>query len=212
VWPSPSPAEIKIGTRIKRHLRNRLLAGLLVLVPLGITLIALRLIFGAMAVFIRPFLEIAAGESLPPWALETIAIGLFIVLIYLVGLVTKYMLGRRLVAFGEAFILRIPLVKSIYSASKQVVDTFSSARGVTFREVVWVTFPCQGTKSIGFVTNVLRDKEGAERLVVFVPTVPNPTTGFMLILPAAEIERTQIPVDEAFRMIVSGGVLLPERL
>jgi uncharacterized membrane protein len=196
------------STRAKRHLRKRLLSGLLVLVPLGVTILILRLAFNLMSVFLSPGLELVF-RNWPPAAIQVISVALFITLIYLIGVITAHVVGRRMVHLGESALLRVPLVKSIYGATKQVVDTLSRSQKASFREVVLIEFPRPGMKAVGFVTAYTSGPDGREDCIVFVPTVPNPTTGFMFIVPSSEVERTRIPIEEGFRWIVSVGVIPP---
>ncbi len=132
--------------------------------------------------------------------------------LYLVGLVTAFVVGRRLLTLGESIILRIPLIKSVYSLSKQVVDVFATSKSNAFRSVVVVEFPRPGLKAIGFVTGMMKDVDGKELTKVFVPTAPNPTTGFLELVPTEQVQATDMKVEDAFTMLVSGGVISPECL
>lgn len=196
--------------RIQRHLRTRFLSGLLVMVPVGITILILEVLFDLTASFLRPFLNLLLGSRLPSAAIQGISILLFAILIYLVGFVTAHMVGQQMVSVVEALFLKIPGIRSIYGAAKQVVDTFSHSSGTSFREVVLVEFPRAGVKAVGYVTGACADAEGVEQLVVFVPSIPIPTTGFLIIVPARDVEHVAISVEESLKMIVSGGMLIPK--
>jgi len=192
-----------------KHLRTRLVSGVLVLIPLAITLFIVNLCFSSLTAFVRPAMRPWVGE-LPEYVLTLIALVGTIVLIYVVGLVTNHIIGRRLIQWGESLLLRLPIVKSVYSASKQVVDTFSSSTKAAFQAVVLVEFPRRDSLAVGFVTGTMLDPDGKVRYRVFVATTPNPTSGFLILLPAEDIRFTDISVEEGIKMIVSGGMLAPK--
>ncbi len=201
--PSNSPA-----SQFGKHVRTRLVSGLLVLVPLAITLFILNFILSFLTAFARPLMRLWLG-GLPEYVLTLIALVAIVVMIYLVGLVTTHIVGRRAIQWGEHVLLKLPLVKSIYSASKQVVDTFSSPAGGSFQAVALVEYPRRGSLALGFVTGTILDPEGKVLYRVFVATTPNPTSGFLLLLPAEEVQFTEMSVEEGVKMIVSGGMLAP---
>ncbi len=192
-----------------RQIRARLISGLLVLIPLAITVIALKLILRGLTFFIRPLLQPLLGH-VPEYILIFIALVITLALIYLVGLITTNILGRRLIHFGEAILLKLPIVKSIYSASKQVVETFSTSSEAAFQSVVFVDFPYPGVLAIGFITGNTTDNDDHVLCRVFVPNTPNPTSGFLLILPEESVRFTDISIEDGLKMIVSGGVLAPQ--
>jgi len=196
------------GSAFGKHLRTRMVSGLLVLIPLAITLFVLNLFFTSLTAFVRPLMNPWVGE-LPEYVLTLIALSVTVALIYLVGLVTNHIIGRRMIHWGESLLLRLPIVKSVYSASKQVVDTFSSSTKAAFQAVVLVEFPRRDSLAIGFVTGTILSPEGKTLYRVFVATTPNPTSGFLIILPEAEVHFTDISVEDGVKMIVSGGMLAP---
>jgi uncharacterized membrane protein len=192
-----------------RHVRLRLVSGLFVLVPLGITIFVVRALFLAMAGVVRPFVEVAFPD-LNPVVVTVISVVVFILTVYAVGCAAAYLLGKQLIAAAESLILKVPVVKSIYALSKQVIDTFSPASKHQFKAVVLVAFPRPGLRTLGFVTGTIRGTDGREWQKIFVPTAPNPTTGFVLIAAADEVQATSLTVEEAIKMIISGGVLAPD--
>lgn len=200
-----------------RHIRSSLISGLFVLVPISITIFTLGFVFRATASFADPLTRLAFGwiwgeGKTPDWVITAVSFTLFILLVYLVGLITTNILGKRLIALGEGLILRIPVIKSIYSIAKQVVDAISSSNRNSFKSVVLVDFPHAGVRSLGFVTGTFDDKAGKTFYKVIVPTSPNPTTGFLLFVSAADIHETGLSVEEAFKIIISGGVLSGAKL
>jgi uncharacterized membrane protein len=192
-----------------KHLRARMISGILVLIPLGITLFFLNIILVSLTAFVRPLLNPFVGE-IHQNAVTLIALCVTTLIIYFTGLVTNYLIGRRMISLGERVLMKMPIIKSIYSASKQVVDTFSSSTKAAFKAVAFVEFPRKGSLAIGFVTGSMTTPEGQLVYRVFIATTPNPTTGFLLLLPADEVQFTDITVEDGVKMIVSGGVLSPE--
>jgi uncharacterized membrane protein len=195
--------------RIGRHIRRRLVSGLLVLVPLAITVVVVKLLFSSLTAFILPLLE-PLRQELPAYALPVIALAATVLIVYIVGVVTTHIVGRRLIHLGESILLRLPIVKPIYAASKQAVDVFSAKNNAGFKAVVLVEFPRAGSLAVGFVTGTIRDPQGRAMSRVFIPTTPNPTSGFLLILPENQVQFTTISVEDGIKMIVSGGMLAPE--
>jgi len=196
--------------RIERHIRSRMLSGLFVLIPFGITVLVIRFLGSAVASFLRPFVKALLGPTRPGVEMA-ISVVAFLLLVYLVGLVAAHIAGRRLVAIGENIVMKIPIVKTIYAASKQMVETFSLSNRSSFQSVVYVGFPSPNVNAIGFVTGTSRAPDGRLRYRVFVPTAPNPTSGFLLIIDADKVTPTRLSVEDAIKLVISGGVLGPEK-
>lgn len=193
------------------HLKARMISGLLILGPLIITLFILKIIFAALTAFILPLIENFPGfRELPEGVLLFISTVAALLLIYLVGMFTTHFIGRRLIHLGETVMLKLPIVKSVYSASKQVMDTLSSSTKAAFSATVLVAFPHPGAQAIGFVTGTMLDPEGRVLYRIFVATTPNPTSGFLILLPAEDVTFTNISVEDGIKMIVSGGMLAPK--
>ncbi|OGT76882.1 MAG: hypothetical protein A2W76_06115 [Gammaproteobacteria bacterium RIFCSPLOWO2_12_47_11] len=196
------------------NLRKYLIAGLLVWLPLAATVFVIRVLITLMDRTIllippewRP--ENVLGFSIPGFG---VIVGIFILLI--TGMFAANLFGRRLVSFWESILGRIPLVRSIYSSVKQVTETLFSSNSKSFRKVVLIEFPRQGTWSVGFVSNrgmqKAIDATGQELVSVFVSTTPNPTTGFLMMVPASELIELDLTIEEAFKYIISMGVVVPE--
>jgi uncharacterized membrane protein len=197
-------------SRIGIHIRNRLMSGLLVLIPLAVTLFILNVLFNSLTAFARPLLRPWLGE-LNEAVLALIALVATVTGIYVVGVVATHLVGRRLIQLGESVLLRLPIVKTVYSASKQVVDAFSSSGKHSFEAVVSVEYPRRGAWTIGFVTGSVLNPDGVRLFTVFVATTPNPTSGFLILFPEDDIVYTDISVEDGLKMIVSGGMLAPAR-
>lgn len=198
-----------VQRKFAAHLRTRFLSGLLTLVPLVITLLVLRFVAGLTASFLSPLVRLAIGLTHPIAELVISLVGVAL-LVYVIGVITTHLLGRRFIAMGDSIILRIPVVKSIYAASKQMVDMFRSSERKNFKSVVLIPFPNTSVRSVGFVTGSSVNKDGLATYRVFVPTTPNPTTGFFLLIEEPAIQQTNLTVEDAIRMIMSGGMLVPE--
>lgn len=204
-----SNTRISEQSAFSKHLRARMISGILVLIPLAITLFILNVILASLTAFVRPLLNPFLGE-ISENTITLIALCVTILIIYFTGLVTNHLVGRRMISLGERVLMKMPIIKSVYSASKQVVDTFSSSTKAAFKAVAVVEFPRKGSLAIGFVTGFMTNPEGQLLYRVFIATTPNPTTGFLLILPADEVQFTDISVEDGVKMMVSGGVLSPD--
>jgi len=207
--------------RVRRNIRNRMVAGMFALVPIGITLLVMRWVLAWMAGFLRPLVEhltyrLAAAfgiVNIRPELLKApfmiISIVGFLAGVYAAGALAQAMVGRRLIRAGENALIKVPVAGTIYSAAKQVMDAFALPTQSALRNVVLVEFPRKGVWSVGFLTGAIRQTDGRELLKVFIPTTPNPTTGFFLILPSSDVIPTTLTVEDAFKMIISGGIVSP---
>jgi len=194
-------------------IRRWLLAGLLVLVPLAITLAVLNWIVGLLdqTLLILPVAwhpDRVLGFHLPGFG---VLLTLGIVL--LMGAIASNFLGRRLLMFGNALLRRIPIVRSIYSSVKQVSDTLFSENGNAFRKALLVQWPREGVWTIGFLTGVpggdVVNHLPANYLSVYIPTTPNPTGGYFVMLKKTECIELKMSVDEALTYVISMGVVVP---
>jgi len=209
---------------LRRNVRNRLVSGMLVLVPVGVTLLVMRWVLQWMAGFLQPFVEKLAFHlatalnmgHIPPQALKVplmiVSIAGFLLAVYLTGALAQAVVGRRLIHAGETVLMRVPLARTIYSAAKQVMEAIATPTRSALRTVVLVEFPRRGIWSVGFLTGRLVEAEDHGMLKVFVPTTPNPTTGFFVIVPQEDVMITDMTVEEAFKMIISGGIVSPSAL
>lgn len=197
--------------RAPRRIRSRMTSGVVALVPLVITVYVLRVLFGLTAGILLPFIDPAVEDW--PWLLRAgLSLTVLLVGIYLLGELATNLLGSRILQLGEEVLLRVPFVKVIYRASKQVVTAFQKPNSAAFKAVVLVEFPRRGMRAVGFLTNTFTRPDGSVWHSVFVPTTPNPTTGFLQFLPAEDVTHTDFTVEDAFKMVMSLGVLTPERM
>ena len=193
-------------------LRRYFITGLLIWVPLGITIWVLDALLGAMDQTLLLLPE--------PWRPETwlgvripgLGVVLTAVVIFVTGLISANLIGQRLLAYWEGLLARIPVVKSIYGSVKQVSDTLLSGTGHAFRKVLLVHYPHPQAWSLAFQTNVpneVRGSLGDEWLAVFIPTAPSPVNGFYFYVRREETIELDVSVDSALKYIVSMGVVAP---
>jgi uncharacterized membrane protein len=183
-------------------------SGLVVLIPLVITLAVIRFLFNFTSGILLPFIDPALA-SWPAWARDALSLAILLLTIYLMGAMATHVVGRRILAMGERLVLRLPFVKVVYSAAKQVVGTFQGKSSEAFKSVVFVEFPHPGMRAIGFVTSRVEREDGSRWNLVFVPTTPNPTTGFLQLIPAERVTPAGITIEEGIKLVMSLGSLTP---
>jgi uncharacterized membrane protein len=194
-------------------LKKTFFTGLLILVPLGITIWVLILFVTTLdqTLLLLPL----SVRSQAPFNIPGMGVLLTLLIILAVGILARNFIGRRLVIWWEALLARIPVVSAIYSSVKQVSDTLLSPSGQAFRKPVLVEFPRAGSWSVGFVVGspgeALKGPLTGEFASVYVPTAPNPTSGYVLIVPVDQVLDLDISVDEALKFVVSMGVVAPGR-
>lgn len=193
-----------------RRLRTRVASGIVALVPIVVTVVVVRWVFSFTSGILLPFIDPAVEDWPVAWR-AGLSLAALVTGVYLLGELTTHVVGRRVLGLGEAVLLRLPFVKVIYRASKQVMAAFQGPGAKAFKSVVFVPFPHPGMKAVGFVTSTVTRKDGSVWNTVFVPTTPNPTTGFLQIIPEPDVETTDYTVEEGVKMIMSLGALVPER-
>lgn len=230
---TPRPA--RMSGAIGALLRTRVMAGLVTVLPIFVTFVVVQFVFGLMRDSSRWLVEgFLHGDwlvILPPawrtgfrvwtpeelhhpglqWGIAIFSVFLTVFLLYAIGLFTANFLGRRAVALMETLVDRLPLIKTIYRATKQVLETFSGSDGKQkFQRVVLLPFMAPGVKTIGFVTSTFNDPHTGEELcTIFYATTPNPTTGFILVVPKSQLVELDWTMEEAAKAIISGGIIMP---
>jgi len=198
---------------ILRHLRTKIFAGILVILPLGITFLILKFVFNTLDSILGPLMpEVTVYLFNRNYHLPGLGIIGFFLLLYLVGVIATNVLGRKLVSWADSLFTNIPIVKNIYLSSKQLTDAFSTSRKGAFRQAVFVEFPQEGNFVLGFVTNELTDLEQGMKVTVFVPTAFVPPQGFLLFLPQDKILPSHMTIEEAIKAIMSVGIVAPHHL
>lgn len=144
------------------------------------------------------------------WAIPGLCVAVTILLLYGIGLLTANVFGARLVTFAETLVDRVPLVKTVYRATKQILSIFAGDQAQSFQRVCLVPFPDQSMRAIAFITNIYPDHQTGEELCsVFIITTPNPTTGYLQIMRRADLTEVDWSVEDAVRAIMSGGIYMP---
>lgn len=213
--------------RIITHVRSQIGRGLLIVLPMLITLWLLTILFNLINDNVTPailaVLRAAGAPFLDRWAARVVVplIGLILTVasIYLLGLLAGNLAGKRVLMLVEAGILRIPLVKGIYGSARQLLDAFSMTGTKAFSKVVLLEYPRRGLWTVGFVTSekdytVATPGASAVKpfVPVFLPTTPNPTSGWMILVERADLLVLDMTIEEAVKLIVSGGIVGPDDL
>ncbi len=209
------PGTHTVGERIRKALRKRLLAGILIILPVYITYFVIKTLFGfvggVFSPLVRKFIESNAWK-VPDVAITIIGLILTFVALYFIGLFATNFIGGRMIHFFEKMVNKMPLIKTVYSSSKQIIQTATMPGKSAFKRVVLVEFPRPGVKAIGFVTGDTRVKDSEKLYSVFVPTTPNPTSGFLMFFIEKDITDTSLGVEEGMKLLLSGGILTPPKL
>jgi len=189
---------------IGKTLRSQFLTGLLIIVPLGASILILIWIFNAIDNILQPVINRIWGHDI-----VGVGFAVMIILIYLAGLVGRNVIGKRILQWGDSLLNRVPIFRFLYRSIRQIMTSFSAPDNSGFMQVVIVDFPNKGMKTLGFITNEIFDKNGKKSLSIFIPHAPNPMTGFLQIYNDADVTRTKITVDEAMKWVVSVGRVMP---
>lgn len=201
-----------------RSIRNAFITGLLVILPMGITLIVINFLLERLGTPASQFFfwyldpDLRKLPSLK-FALEAISVFVVFTIITFLGLCSRFVIGRIILNKLELLLEKVPLISTVYGTVKQIVDTFNTRDRAIFQEVVLVEYPRKGCFVIGFLTGATQGEtqEVTEdhTVNVFVPTTPNPTSGFLLLLPEKDITRLQMNIADGIKLIISGGAVVP---
>jgi uncharacterized membrane protein len=195
------------------NLKNIFLTGLAVIVPVGLTLYILVFLIGMMDGLLTLIPQKYHSSALIGFHIPGLGIVITILLIFTCGLMTKSIIGNRIVLYGEGLLDKIPIVRSIHLAIKKIVDSMVLYRSRSFKKVVLVEFPRRGAYTVAFVTGEPADeiysKTGQRCVSVYVPTTPNPTSGYFIMFPEHEVVPLDMSVEDAFTLIISGGIVNP---
>jgi uncharacterized membrane protein len=234
--PAPTRHRSRVLATLRALVRARITTGLITILPVVVTVWLVMLVFrwlrDASLWILDAFVLSAWGRKImlswgiPPedmtsvgmkslptglqWGISIFSVILTILILYTIGLFAANLLGRRLIEWSDQFIARVPFIKTIYGALKQILGMFSADQAPGFQRVALVPFPNELTRSVGFITNTYKDSVTGEDLVaVFVATTPNPTTGYLFILKRKDIIEVDWTVEEAIKICMSGGILSP---
>jgi uncharacterized membrane protein len=235
--PNFSPRRSRVAATLNALVRTRITAGLITVLPIVLTLWIVMVIFRwlrdasqwvVVAVLdsawfkdtiwrldesqqqlrLQDFLD---KHPALDWGISIFSVLLTFALLYIIGMFTANMIGRRVLGWLDVLVDRLPLVKTVYRTLKQILEVFGGDQTQNYQRVALVPFPNQVTRSVGFITNTLRDAvTGEELCAVFLPTTPNPTTGYVFMLRRSDIIELNWSIEDAIKVIMSGGILAPE--
>lgn len=195
-------------------LRKYIIAGLLVWLPFAATVVIVKLVIDLLDKIILLLPPEWQPASVLGFSIPGFGFILAVSILLLTGMLAANLFGRRLVGFWEAILNRIPLVRTIYNSVKQISSTLLDSTGKSFRKVVMLQYPRKGVWSIGFLSNenVSADIDNIDTdlVAVFVPTTPNPTSGFIIMAPREDVIELDMTVEEGFKFIISMGVIVPD--
>ncbi len=200
----------KFWIKFKSSLKTKFLAGIFTLIPIVLTIYVFRIFLSFFNNIVGPVLDPLLvkylGFRIPGLGLVT---GLF--LIFLLGVFTTNIVGRSFINLLENWVTRIPLIRTVYTTSKRIMNAFQlNQQG--FEKVVFFEFPRKGIWSMGFVTGETTGKDGTKFYSIFLPTTPNPTSGWMIFIPQNDVVPSNLPVDEGLQTLISAGSLVPQQM
>jgi uncharacterized membrane protein len=211
---TPEPAKAVLRPRLSARLRAYFFAGVLVAAPIGITIWLAWSVVNWIDQSVLPFIPAKYNpETYLPFSLPGIGLVVLVVFLTLIGAVTAGMIGRMIVGYGERLLGRMPVIRSVYGAVKQIFETVLAQKSTAFREVVLIEYPRIGMWAFGFVTGrtegEIQELTEDEVVNVFLPTTPNPTSGYLLFVPRKDVIPLHMSVEEGIKMVVSGGIVTP---
>lgn len=211
---SPNPGLFTRGKRrLCLHLRRSLIAGSLVLVPVALTYLVLKFIFDIVDSVLSPGIRWVFNQYFGvEWSVPGAGFILAILVIYLSGFIAANTLGLKLTRLIQNAVLKTPVIGSIYSAARKLVESFSPGSGQTgFKRVVMLQYPREGYWSMGFLT-AITTSGGQQFAIVYIPTAPLPNSGWVAIVPVSEVYDTDLDVQDAMQLVFSGGIVSPESI
>jgi uncharacterized membrane protein len=203
------------------HIQRYLISGIITLIPLWVTWLVFKYVFNQLSKLGMPWVRLfsrtiekeyptVAQWLLEPWFQNTMAVLLILIGLYLVGWLVSRVLGRKLLYLFESTVQRLPVIQNVYGLVKKLISALEQ-KPENLQQVVLIEFPSPEMKTVGFVTRTMVDKStGQELAAVYVPTTPNPTSGYLEIVPVEKLVSTDWSIDEAMSFIISGGAVAPE--
>jgi len=196
-----------------KRIRRIIVAGLLVWLPLGVTIFIIRVLLDLLGQTYKIIPEFFRPENLLGFSIPGFGILLAVVIIFVTGLIAANFIGKSLVDWWESFLDKIPLVRSIYSPLKKFAELVLSDQTQSFSKVLLIEYPRKGLYSLCFQTSKnlgeIEEKSGVDVVCVFVPTTPNPTSGLILMVPQSDVIELDMSVEDGLKMIISLGVVVP---
>ena len=202
--------------RLRTNLKNYFLTGLLVILPIFITVYVILFLIRGMDAILKFIPVKYLPDTYLPFHIPGLGLIFVVILVFAVGLLARNIVGRKIVHLGENIVERIPLVRILYAGVKQLLETIFLQKTDAFKRVALVEYPRRGTYVIGFITGEskgeVQDKTDKNMINVFIPTTPNPTSGFYMLVPDDELVVLDMSVEDAFKLIISGGIVSPSKL
>ncbi|ADD68104.1 protein of unknown function DUF502 [Denitrovibrio acetiphilus DSM 12809] len=203
-------------SKIRMFFQRALIAGILATLPLAVTYWFITFVFQKFSGFFLPYLVMLTQKfdvSMPYSVQKIISFSVIIFLLITIGLFARNYLGRKILGLIQYIAENIPIVRSVYSSIRQIVDAFQTTSGSSFKKVVMIEYPRKGLYSFGFITKdsseFLNKATGEVCVNIFIPTTPNPTSGFILIVPKSEVIDPEIPIEDGIKFIISAGLVEP---
>ena len=201
-----------------RRLRNVFLTGFLVTLPIALTVFILNFLFKSLDAMSPTFTHwlILLGAPLPEgYRVPFLGVIMTLIIVFFVGALTTNIFGKKLLQFWEGIVEKIPFVSRIYKGTKQVVSSFTTVDTESFTKVVLVEFPRKGVHALAFVTGKTRGElqrlTGDNHISIFIPTTPNPTSGFVIFTDPSEVIELDMTIEEGIKYVISGGIVTPEQ-
>lgn len=199
--------------RLRTSLKNCFLTGLLVILPISITVYVIWILIRGMDAILKYIPAKYLPETYLQIHIPGLGLILVVILVFVVGLLTRNIIGRKIVHLGENIVDRIPLVRVLYTGVKQLLEPLFLQKTNGFKRVALIEYPRRGVHVIGFITGEskgeVQNKTSKDMMNVFVPTTPNPTSGFYILIPKDEVVYLNMSVEDAFKLIISGGIVSP---
>ncbi|MES9924952.1 MAG: DUF502 domain-containing protein [Candidatus Thiodiazotropha endolucinida] len=212
------------GTKSRTlHIQRYLISGIITLIPLWVTWLVFKYIFNQLSKLGSPWARMLSRSIqneypsiaqwlLEPWFQNTLAVFIMLLGLYLVGWLVSRVIGRKILFFFESTVQRLPVVQNVYGLVKKLISALEQ-KPENVQQVVLIEFPSSDMKTVGFVTRTMVDaNSGKELAAVYVPTTPNPTSGYLEIVPLENLVSTDWSIDEAMSFIISGGAVAPDRV
>ncbi len=194
-------------------MRKYLIAGLLIWIPLGITFLVIRAIVGLLDRIWLLLPQAYQPDNLVGFHIPGLGVVLSVILVLATGMIVANLIGKRIVAAWESLLARIPIVRTLYAGIKQIMEAVLATDAKSFRKVLLIEYPRKGLWSLAFMTQdnlgEVQEKAGSNVISVFVPTTPNPTSGFVIMVPTEDAIELDMPIEDGLKMIISMGVVVP---
>ena len=206
---------MKDNKSVLTKIRGYFLTGIIVTAPVGLTFYVSFLFIGFIDAKVRNIIPVQYHyDNILPFEIPGLGLLFVFIMLTFIGFITAGLIGRYIIKLGERIIARLPIIRSVYGALKQIFESVLKTSSKSFREVVLIEYPRKGIWAIGFITGdtkgEVQDSLKEELVNVFLPTTPNPTSGFLLFVPRKDLKVLNMNVEEGIKMVISGGIVTPK--